>query len=78
MSQLALPVQQMIQSQDRDLPVSDVLTMDQLLGQSTLDQSFDATLITSLAVLSLFSRPRAFSVCCLTSWLSARARSGSA
>lgn len=52
-SQLALPVQQIIQSQDRDLPVSDVLTMDQLLGQSTLDQSFDATLITSLAVLSL-------------------------
>jgi putative ABC transport system permease protein len=52
-SQLALPAQQIIQSQDRDMPVSDVLTMDQLLGQSTLDQSFDATLITSLAVLSL-------------------------
>ena len=52
-SQLALPVQQIIQAQDRDLPVSDVLTMDQLLGKSTLDQSFDATLITSLAVLSL-------------------------
>ena len=27
--------------------------MNQLLGKSTLDQSFDATLITSLAVLSL-------------------------
>src|SRR5579863_102434 len=52
-SQLALPVQQIIQDQDRDLSVSDVLTMNQLLGQSTLDQSFDATLITSLAVLSL-------------------------
>ena len=52
-SQLALPVQQIIQDQDRDLPVSDVLTMNQLLGKSTLDQSFDATLITSLAVLSL-------------------------
>ena len=52
-SQLALPVQQVIQDQDRDLPVSDVLTMNQLLGKSTLDQSFDATLITSLAVLSL-------------------------
>ena len=51
--QLALPVQQIIQGQDRDLPVSDVLTMNQLLGKSTLDQSFDATLITSLAVLSL-------------------------
>jgi len=52
-SQFALPVQQVIQSMDRDLPVSDVLTMNQLLGKSTLDQSFDATLITSLAVLSL-------------------------
>ena len=52
-NQLALPVQQIIQGQDRDLPVSDVLTMNQLLGKSTLDQSFDATLITSLAVLSL-------------------------
>ena len=52
-TQFALPVQQVIQDLDRDLPVSDVLTMNQLLGNSTLDQSFDATLITSLAVLSL-------------------------
>jgi ABC-type antimicrobial peptide transport system permease subunit len=44
---------QVVQGLDRDLPVSDVLTMSQLLGKSTLDQSFDATLITSLAVLSL-------------------------
>ena len=51
--QLALPVQQVIQSMDRDLPVADVLTMDQLLGKSTLDQSFNATLITGFAVLSL-------------------------
>ncbi len=52
-NQLALPAQQIIQGMDRDLPVSDVLTMNQLLSKSTLDQSFDATLITSLAVLSL-------------------------
>ena len=52
-NQLALPVQQVIQSMDRDLPVSDVLTMNQLLGNSTFDQSFDAHLITALAVLSL-------------------------
>jgi predicted permease len=51
--QLALPVQQIIQSMDRDLPVSKVLTMNQLLGKSTLDQSFDAALITGFAVLSL-------------------------
>jgi len=52
-SQVAVPVQQIIQGLDRDLPVSDVLTMNQLLGKSMLDQSFDATLISSLAVLSL-------------------------
>jgi len=40
--QLAFPVQQIIQNLDRDLPVSDVLTTNQLLGKSTLDQSFDA------------------------------------
>ncbi|HUA98455.1 MAG TPA: ABC transporter permease [Terracidiphilus sp.] len=51
--QLALPVQRIIESMDRDVPVSDVLTMDQLIGKSTLDQSFDATLISSFAVLSL-------------------------
>ncbi|MGH9590715.1 MAG: ABC transporter permease, partial [Terracidiphilus sp.] len=51
--QLALPVQRILQSMDRDVPISDVLTMDQLLDKSTLDQSFDATLITSFALLSL-------------------------
>jgi len=52
-TQLALPVQQIIQAMDRDLPVSDVLTMNQLLGKSTLDQRLDAALITGLSVLSL-------------------------
>ena len=52
-TQLALPVQQIIQGMDRDLPVSDVLTMNQLLGKSTEDQSFDAALISGFAVLSL-------------------------
>jgi putative ABC transport system permease protein len=51
--QLAIPVQQIIQNMDHDLPVSEVLTMDQLLGKSTLDQSFDAALITGFGVLSL-------------------------
>lgn len=51
--QLALPVQRIIQSMDHDLPVSDVLTMDQLLGKSMFDQSFNAALITGFAVLSL-------------------------
>ena len=63
-TQLALPVQQIIQDMDHDLPVSDVLTMNQLSGKSSLDQSFDAALIARLSVLSL--------------WPNARVRSGSA
>jgi putative ABC transport system permease protein len=51
--QLALPVERLIQGMDRDLPVSDILTVNQLLGKSTLDQSFDTTLLSSFAVLSL-------------------------
>ena len=51
--QLAVPVQRMIQSMDHDLPVSDVLTMNQLLGKNTIDQSFDTTLLSSFALLSL-------------------------
>lgn len=50
---LALPVQRIINELDRDLPVSDVLTMDQLLGRSTNDQSFNATLLVGFAALSL-------------------------
>jgi predicted permease len=51
--QLAVPVQRVIQNMDRDLPVADVLTMDQLLGKSTLDQSFNTTLLVGFASLSL-------------------------
>jgi putative ABC transport system permease protein len=51
--QLALPVQRVIQGMDNDLPVSDVLTMNQLLGKSTLDQSFNTTLLTGFAAVSL-------------------------
>lgn len=51
--QLALPVQRILQNMDHDVPVSDVLTMDQLIGKQTLNQSFNATLITSFALLSL-------------------------
>jgi putative ABC transport system permease protein len=51
--QLAMPIQRVIQEMDRDLPVADVLTMNQLLGKSTLDQSFNTTLLTGFAALSL-------------------------
>jgi putative ABC transport system permease protein len=51
--QLALPVQRIVQAMDHDLPVSDVMTMEQLLGKSTVDASFDATLLAVFAALSL-------------------------
>jgi len=47
--QFALPVERIVAEMDHDLAVSDALTMDQLLGKSTVDQSFHAT----LAALSL-------------------------
>jgi len=53
LEQFALPVQRIVSEVDRDLPVSDVLTMNQLLGKSTLDQSFNTTLLAAFATLSL-------------------------
>jgi len=50
---LALPVQQIVAQLDRELPVSDILTMDQVIGKSTLDASFNATLLVAFAILSL-------------------------
>jgi hypothetical protein len=50
---LALPMQKIIAQMDPDLGVADVLTLDQIVGKSTLDASFDATLVTIFAVLSL-------------------------
>lgn len=50
---LALPIQQVVQQLDPELPVSDILTMDQIIGKSTLDSSFDTTLLLAFAVLSL-------------------------
>jgi putative ABC transport system permease protein len=50
---LALPVQRVFQQLDSDLAVSNVLTMDQLIGKTTLDASFDTTLLLAFAGLSL-------------------------
>ena len=50
---LALPIQQIVQQLDSELAVSDVLTMDQMIGKSTLDASFNATLVLAFAILSL-------------------------
>ena len=50
---LALPVQRILAQIDRDVPVADILTMNQVVGQSTLDTRFDATLLAAFGALSL-------------------------
>jgi predicted permease len=52
-SSLALPIQRLIARMDPDLPVSDVLTMEQLIGNFTLNASFTASLVLGFAALSL-------------------------
>jgi len=49
----AIPVQQIVQQLDRNLPVSDILTMDQVIGRNTADANFDATLLLVFAASSL-------------------------
>jgi predicted permease len=50
---MALPVQQAIAAIDPGIAVANLLTMDQIIGQSTIDASFDATLLLAFAVISL-------------------------
>jgi putative ABC transport system permease protein len=53
LEQFALPVQRIVSEMDPDLPVSDILTINQLLGKSTLNQSFNTSLLVAFATLSL-------------------------
>ena len=50
---LAIPAQQVVESLDKDLPVAYVLTLNQLIGASTIEASFTSTLILAFATLSL-------------------------
>jgi predicted permease len=50
---LALPIQKTIAGLDPDLPVSDILTMEQIIGKSTASAGFDAALLLFFAVLAL-------------------------
>ncbi len=52
-SGLALPIQKVLAQIDPDLPVSDVLTMEQSIGKSTLDASFTSMLVLAFAVIAL-------------------------
>jgi Acidobacterial duplicated orphan permease len=50
---MALPIQKEIAAIDPRLPVVDVLTIPQIVGESTVNQSFSASLVLAFAVLSL-------------------------
>jgi predicted permease len=50
---LAIPIQKTVAGIDPNLPVSDVLTMEEVLGKSTANSSFEATLLSAFAILSL-------------------------
>ncbi|MGH9586882.1 MAG: FtsX-like permease family protein, partial [Acidobacteriaceae bacterium] len=49
----AMPVQKTISQIDPNLAVADILTLDQVIGKSTISASFDATLLAIFALLSL-------------------------
>jgi predicted permease len=51
--QFSVPVQKQIASLDPELPVSDVRTMDQVIGESLVNASLSATLVLAFAILSL-------------------------
>jgi putative ABC transport system permease protein len=51
--QLSVPVQKQIASLDPELPVSDVLTMNQVIGKSLVNASLSTTLVLAFAILSL-------------------------
>lgn len=49
----AIPVQKQISALDPQLPVRDVLTLNQVIGDSLVNASFSATLVLAFAILSL-------------------------
>lgn len=50
---LAMPVQRLIGKMDPDLPVSNVMTLRQAIGKSTIDSEFDSILVLAFAVIAL-------------------------
>jgi putative ABC transport system permease protein len=51
--QFSVPLQKQIASLDPELPVSDVLTINQIIGASLVNTSLSATLVLAFAILSL-------------------------
>jgi putative ABC transport system permease protein len=50
---LAMPVEKIINSMDRDLPVSGVMTLREAIGKSTINSQFDSILVLAFAVIAL-------------------------
>jgi len=50
---LALPIQKIVGQMDPDLPVSNVTTLREAIGKSTIDSEFDSILVMSFAVIAL-------------------------
>jgi predicted permease len=50
---LAAPIEKLLSQIDPDLPLADVLTMEQSLGKSTLDANFTSVLVLAFAAIAL-------------------------
>jgi len=50
---LAMPIESIVGQLDPDLPVSDVMTLRDTIGKSTLDSAFDSLLVLGFAVIAL-------------------------
>jgi putative ABC transport system permease protein len=50
---LAIPIQHVINAMDRDLPVSNVETLHETIGRSTLGSQFNSLLVMGFAVIAL-------------------------
>jgi predicted permease len=50
---LSMPIQRQVSALDPELPVYDVLTMQQIIGKATASKSFSASLVLGFALLSL-------------------------
>jgi putative ABC transport system permease protein len=52
-TQFGIPIQRLLWQMDREVPASDILTLNQVVGRSILNVSFDAFLLAAFAGMSL-------------------------
>jgi ABC-type antimicrobial peptide transport system permease subunit len=50
---MAIPVRKIVAQLDPDLPVSNVMTLQEAIGKSTIDSKFDSILVLAFAVIAL-------------------------